>query len=243
MRIALAVLVLVAASSSGCFKELIGGLQGAPEPTDYLRADPYTKWVIEVDFVNGMKPEQSAFDLLKTRMDGVANKPDGIAFEFGAALPATNREWSSREVLEYAEDHLDQGSHGNTVVTHLLFLDGKFSDPNVLGVAIGHGTVALFSEVIRDVCTTQNLCFSGSSSIFQAVMVHEFGHAIGLVNHGIAMKTPHEDTDHPGHSSNRNSVMYYAVETSDVLNILTNGPPTTFDADDRADVCQAGGKC
>jgi hypothetical protein len=54
--------------------------------------------------------------------------------------------------------------------------------------------------------------------------------------------TDHEDEDHPGHSSNRNSVMWWQVESIGALGSLNN-IPNTFDQNDRADVCAAGGRC
>jgi hypothetical protein len=72
----------------------------------------------------------------------------------------------------------------------------------------------------------------------QSVFVHELGHVLGLVNLGTPMVTPHEDThpDRRGHSNNQGSVMYWAVETSAIGNILGQNPPDDFDNNDRADL-------
>jgi hypothetical protein len=69
------------------------------------------------------------------------------------------------------------------------------------------------------------------------VVTHEFGHALGLVNNGALMVNAHEDGSHAGHSGNRNSVMYWAVESSNGLPLFgSNAPPTDFDDNDRADL-------
>jgi hypothetical protein len=75
-------------------------------------------------------------------------------------------------------------------------------------------------------------------------MTHEVGHILGLVNNGIPMQKAREDPDHRGHSSNPRSVMYWKVETGNIIDFLRNGNriPNEFDEDDKADMRAAGGK-
>ena len=46
----------------------------------------------------------------------------------------------------------------------------------------------------------------------QSTLVHEMGHALGFVNNGIPMASPHQDTEHGAHTTNSNCVMYYLNE-------------------------------
>lgn len=225
-----------------------GGLFGGVGPRDYLSSKDYDTWIIEVDSVQGQAPSAGALDLLRSRLMEVADKPGGIEVRQSETLPARGGTWSARDIQDLDASSQNLRSDGGTVVTHLLFLDGEFSTANVLGVAIGHSTIAIFSETIRNNCTIINGCLTGADSIFRAVLVHEFGHAMGLVNNGIGMATDREAEDcdgrpDKGHSNNQNSVMFCAVETSNVVNVFTNGPPTTFDAADKQDMCNAGGRC
>jgi hypothetical protein len=45
-----------------------------------------------------------------------------------------------------------------------------------------------------------------------------------------------DDPEHPGHSTNRSSVMYWAIESGLVTEVLSGPPPERFDDDDRADL-------
>lgn len=248
LLVALAVALVVSTATAGCFRNVFG----EPGPKDYVDSKTYTKWVIEVDAVQGARPDSAVFDLLRTRLTSVVDKPEGVELRFDDDLAARGGAWSARDIQAYSNDHLEAKTSGKTIVTHLLFLDGQSTqdDDNVrvLGVAIGYGTVAIFSDSIESTCTT-GLTIPPSPPctdpvpIYRAVVIHEFGHAMGLVDRGIPMVRNHEDPQHPGHSSNRNSVMYWAVENSDILNFFTGGPPTDFDDEDRADFCSAGGKC
>ena len=66
--------------------------------------------------------------------------------------------------------------------------------------------------------------------------MHEFGHLLGLVNLVYQSPVDHEDPDHPGHSNNEDSVMYWAVESSDISNIFSGQLPDEFDQDDLDDL-------
>src|SRR5581483_9374283 len=67
-----------------------------------------------------------------------------------------------------------------------------------------------------------------------AVATHELGHLLGLVD--LVLHTGREDAEHPGHSPNRDSVMFWAVETDLVSTLLGASPSTRFDAADLADL-------
>jgi hypothetical protein len=241
----------LALASSGCLGSgggLFGG--GGPGPKDYVSSDDYTKWVIEVDSIQGQAPPGGVLDFVKGRLAAVVDKPDGIEMRIDESLPARGGTWSSKDLTDYSSAHFQAGTSGKTAAIHLLFVDGTYEEGNVLGATFSRetssgkvvetGPIVIFSEAIRGGCGP--LCLGGSTPQFQAVVTHEFGHAIGLVDNGIDMQRDHEDGAHPGHSTNARSVMYWEVETVGIFN-LAGGPPTEFDADDRADLCAAGGRC
>lgn len=244
--VAVAVLCL-AIASSGCLGSG-GGLFGQSGPRDYVSSENYTKWVIEVDTIQGQGPPSGALDFLKSRLASVVNKPGGLDLLQDDTMPARGGEWTDRDIAQYVDAHRGTNTGGNTVVTHLLFLDGHSEhdedNARVLGVAYGHETIVLFAESIASSCTilATNPC-TNAAPVWRSVLVHEFGHTMGLVDNGIPMVTPHEDSSHPGHSSSQSSVMYWAVERSGLLSVFTGDPPNDYDAADRADLCRAGGKC
>jgi hypothetical protein len=71
-------------------------------------------------------------------------------------------------------------------------------------------------------------------AIEDAVTMHELGHLLGLVD--LVLSTGRGDPEHPGHSRNRASVMYWAVESDLVADLLQGGPPRDFDSADLADL-------
>jgi hypothetical protein len=78
-------------------------------------------------------------------------------------------------------------------------------------------------------------------SIEGTVLKHEAGHLLGLVANGVSMQTNHQDPAHEGHDASDQCLMYWAIETSSVADILLGREPD-FDAACRADLVAAGGR-
>lgn len=241
---AAALAILSTLLMAGCFD--IGAT--SIEPRDYLTSQTYQKWVIEVDYAASEKPSTALTRFLHDRLAPLVHK-DSIEVRLDESLSGnTDTSWSDGDVQSFAREHRGVETGMGTVATHVLFLAGHSShdtdEGRVLGIAYGHDLIVIFSQSIKDSCTLPApLCTS--ETYFQAVLVHEFGHILGLVDNGVPMVRDHEaDTcgskADEGHSTNQNSVMYCQVETSAIT--LLSKPPTDFDADDKADLRAAGGK-
>lgn len=121
-----------------------------------------------------------------------------------------------------------------TLHWYFLFPSGEHEDSSVLGVAVDASTVAIFKDSVDE---AQGLFGRPSSEeVERAVTVHEAGHLLGLVNLVYTSPIDHEDPDHPHHSKNEDSVMYWAIETNDVGNFITGNIPDEFDDDDKSDL-------
>lgn len=134
-------------------------------------------------------------------------------------IPYQNKQtWTPSEIYNLAESIRTQRSTSNQGVFFILFLAGYLDDenspgspnPNVIGVSLSGTTIiAIFKPVVRS---------SGNQSglvpiyVEQSTMVHEVGHALGLVNNGLPMLTSHQDSSHGAHCSNPNCTMYWENE-------------------------------
>jgi hypothetical protein len=70
------------------------------------------------------------------------------------------------------------------------------------------------------------------------VLLHELGHALGLVGEGVPMLRDHMDHAHPGHSASPDSVMYYRVPMN-TQQVVSGDLSDHFDSDDLADLAAA----
>lgn len=129
------------------------------------------------------------------------------------SIEAQNQEtWSYAQLKALGLELLPQWHVGDQVSVAVIFLNGQYyASEQVLGVHLtGTPYTFLFKERIQSVGGTS----LEQKYIEQAVVVHELGHAVGLVDSGIPDTSGHEDPDHSHHTRNANGVMYWAVENS-----------------------------
>ena len=233
--------LLVFAPLSGCLGddvlEILPEKKGIPGGLTLacLRSSMYTSMVIEVDYEAGYKPYTSSMDMLVERLDQVCDKPSGISIQYDEVDFGQDGSWTANDVREKAWEAKDTSPlDGTTLYWQLIFPGGAYEQDSVLGVAVDASTVALFSDSIDD---AENVIRRPSAEdIENSVVVHEVGHLLGLVNLVYVSPVDHEDSEHPGHSNNDESVMYWAVESADFQNVLFGELPNEFDADDLADL-------
>lgn len=230
MRLALG--LVLAITTAGCLQSLVDG--NRVEPTDYIRDSTYKKWVIEVDYVQGQRPNDSWLDELEQRLGELVRK-DQITIQIGNVLPGQDT-WSHDQIQDLKRQHQDAKTGENTVVTWVVYLDGRPRSGDAIGVAYNWDGIVVYSERIKEGCGLALLC--STNTIQRAVLIHEFGHILGLVDRETPMVNPH--TDGSKHSNNSNSVMKAAVETTGIFAL--DNIPTRFDSNDKLDICAAGGK-
>lgn len=183
--------------------------------------------MVEVRTQSGADPQQASIDHLTSVLRDATGKT--VTVTQGPGIDGEAKSWSGDDLRSTAGAGAAQG--GGRSVIHLLFVHGIYSDDNtVLGVAARGDLAAIFVDQVAAASTP----LIGSSAIETAVVMHEVGHLLGLVD--LYLHTGREDPEHPGHSTNSGSVMYWAVESNLVADILLGGPPTNFDSADLADL-------
>jgi len=142
-------------------------------------------------------------------------------------LPAQNKSsFTQGEILELANNYQTTQSSENQAVVFVIYLDGYFNlngqeQTNVLGISLGSFTVAIFKPVISAI--SGGLGGNPKYQVEQATVVHEVGHAVGLVDNGVTLHTDHLDEAHGKHCDNTNCVMYWANEGASGASSLFGG--------------------
>lgn len=193
----------------------------------YLRPSESSTVVLDVHSQAGAEPTGETLAHVQATLRDVSGKEVGLN---GGTVDGGARSWTAADIRALADRiGLDQ-SRQRAVIT-FLYLRGGFADSDtVLGVAVRSDVVAIFSDRVREASGP----LTSSTRVETAVSTHELGHLLGLVD--LVLDTGRDDPEHPGHSTNRGSVMFWAVESTLVGSLLEGGPPTTFDAADRADI-------
>ncbi|MEX2473170.1 MAG: hypothetical protein WEA34_13365, partial [Gemmatimonadota bacterium] len=211
---------------------------------DLLSDTDFQHLVVEVQYVEGMAPEQTALDDLADFLEARLTKPGGIEIRVDDQPigPATGTTYSAADIRALEAEHREIFTSGDTLATYLLVVDGEYEQENVLGIAYYNTSTALFGEKIQD--NTGGLGQPSKARVEATVAMHEFGHIMGLVDNGTDMVTEHKDPE-PGrgsHCDDDGCLMYYAVRTTDFLSNLLDSAPPPLDQNCVDDLRANGGR-
>ncbi|CAN5810077.1 hypothetical protein BH11MYX2_BH11MYX2_12160 [soil metagenome] len=227
-------LVLAACGSSGggssSGDDAGGGDDGSGSGSGNANVfDPSVKDVVlEIDYETGEEPYTGSiigfgdtFDLTKTNLGRIFSGTKTLTIPTTTAQMQDigsigDEELTVEDILAIAAAHRDTQSTSSKTAYYIVFVSGYFTDDNgpnnaVLGVSLGNTHVlAMFKDVIRS--TGSPVFPNVEKFVEQSTLVHELGHAVGLVDNGIPMVTPHKDTAHGAHCTNDHCTMYWVNE-------------------------------
>ncbi len=208
------------------------GAVGAMART-YLRASPARRLRVEIDYIQGRRPSDAAVGHLRRVLAREAAKPDGVAVLIDDEIPSGGSPYSLDDIAALERAHRDRRSAGSVATLWLVYLDGQLAgESDTLGVAYKASAAAIFRDRI-DRATTAAV---QATAIERAVITHEAGHLLALVNLGYESPHDREDPNSRGHSTESDSVMRAAVEDLSLIALLAGGPPDDFDEFDRDDL-------
>lgn len=198
---------------------------------------PYTKVLVEVDVVEGRLPSEGVLAAMQEVVGDALLKPVRIARMSTHAVTdaSSERRWTPEERNDFEVQTRDQmPDDATTAYFHVLYLNGLPDDIDAVGLG-GSGSAIVFQDALRIPGRPLPPPIPADPERERAVLLHEIGHVIGLVNRGVPMVKPHEHADSPGHSSNAESVMWPGIE---LINPSLDGDSYSyhFDADDLADL-------
>ena len=231
-----AVIIMSLLAVSGCldsFKDQVVSCENITGECRYeiLQSSQYSKLHIEINYVTNNAPDSDAINLLKQRIKDVSDKTSITVSQ--SAFGSTDNSYSLEEIIDIEKNERERFKSGDTFVIHILYLNGEYQDNDkTLGLAYTGSSFVLFKEKIEDA----SFLLISPTDIEKSVIVHEFGHLLGLINNGYQSPHNHEDSQHPNHSNNEESVMYWAIESQDIGNQIDGEPPNEFDADDLDDL-------
>ncbi|PJZ69758.1 hypothetical protein CH373_11040 [Leptospira perolatii] len=143
--------------------------------------------------------------------------------EMTEITPENQATWTIPEILSLAAKYQTATSDYTNARFFLAFVKGYLDNngspnPNVVGVNIsGTPVTIVFKDVVNSSFTLLQ-----KPRAEQITVVHELGHALGMVNNGVPMVSSHQDVANGHHCSNSTCGMYYSVEGSTGLGTFTN---------------------
>jgi hypothetical protein len=224
----------------------------------YIRSDRYQRLVFELDYTSGHLPRQQNEADIETGFASLLDKPGGVEIVHDEELEPheDGYGWSFEELDFFATSHHNMAVDDDTTTIHVLFVDGHYDpdgqtsadDSTTLGLAWDHEHVVIFEDVLERRCR-QSVDVKGENLIEKlctrtelGVWTHEIGHVIGLVDNGLPMVQDHEDPQHEHHDHNEECVMYWAYETTGLIDELRGRLAREETLEDRInfdDACKA----
>jgi len=209
----------------------------------FLQASPYSTLLLEVDYISSVLPTQAALDTLQARATAHCNKTSVTLVTHALNVPG-QASWSVQDTYNLEQMVRTSYADGAQAVKYYIYLDGHSnldtSTTAVLGWTYTGTSTGIFANTLKlaesPLVTLQQ--------IEQSVLVHEFGHDLGLVGLGAPITSNHLDTQHGPHCINQECVMFWATEAGNPQIALQNGGtlPDDFDAACVADLAANGGK-
>lgn len=250
-------LLIVSVSISGCFwdddgekeeklpPEVIIARESQPGELakDFLQSANYTSVVIEVDYISTLTPRPEAINLLIQRVQKYCSKSQ-VTYKLSDQIEASDGIHEVDEITDMEDLYRDYypDLKNKSLALYVLYLDGELlGSPSTLGLTYRGSSFAIFQGGINaiEIPTLAALAGLGHVDFEKSVLVHELGHVLSLVNIGYQSDRDYEDPEHPHHSVHQGCVMYYGIETSAILNLISSGqikPPSDFHADAQHDL-------
>ncbi len=211
---------------------------------DLLSDDTFTSVVIEVVYVEGYKPTQTAINNFKSFLTARTYKPGGITVEERSIPSPGITTYSSQDYIDFENANRTFYNDGSQIAVWAYFADGEASGNTntevTLGTAYRNTSFIIYEATVRSLSGGLN---EPSTAVLESTVIeHEFGHILGLTNFGATMQTPHEDSENPKHCNVDTCLMYYAALTGPGLINASGGTVPQLDAQCIADLRANGGK-
>ncbi len=183
---------------------------------------------IEVDLSEGQSLSATAREALASNL--VEHGGKSVSFTEDGTVES-RAVYTSEDLAGLAAANRGTLSGDGTAGVYVMVLGGRFEDESAVGVAFSATAFAIFPHRIRSALLA-GAFYEGFET---AVVVHELGHLLGLVNL-TGQGAFHEDPEHPGHSNSDGSVMFWAIEDVSIGSVFRGGPPREFDEADRQEM-------
>ena len=177
---------------------------------DLLSAVKYTRLNIEIQFAPGMRPQDRTVNNLLLFLKNYVYKPGGITVTLKQVGSIGKLKINTQDADSFAVKNRVLYTGGDLLSLYIYFADAASARFWVGGVAYRNTSMVVYEKTILE--NTKGSGLSSQVKTETGVLEHEMGHLLGLVNNGTPQLTQHEDATHAFHCTNKNCLMYYAIE-------------------------------
>jgi hypothetical protein len=229
----------------GCKKKETGAAAAeGVSPHDFLSSEKYTNLTIDFAYDKEHPPAPETLTEIQNFLLAKLNKPNGISVNVHELNIASRPYLSLGDIFDIEKKNRLFFPHEKSLsifvyLPHSEYLENSGSY-KTLGIQYGASSIVLFGKTMSD--NSGGLGQPSYKTLETSVALHELGHVLGLVNNGTNMAVNHQDAQNGRHCNNKDCLMYFAVETTDILSNLLGGAVPGLDANCINDLKANGGK-
>lgn len=250
-------LSFIIVSFVSCNRNRIGYVASEVDPTntydnrsvglsanDFLALARYKAINMEICYVEQHQLPDTVINSAVSFLAKYCHKPGGITVK-QRKLPIQGGKLQVNDLINIEKIYRTQferkgKNNADTLALYILVTESDFHENGILGVAYKNTSIAIFDGIITD--NSGGAGKPGRNTLLSTVLHHELGHILGLVNMGTDLQRGHEDAAHSKHCSNKDCLMYYKMQTTDVLSVLTGDVVPVLDADCEYDLRANGAR-
>ncbi|MEL0645092.1 membrane metalloprotease [Olleya sp. Ti.3.14] len=212
---------------------------------DLLSDTTFSSLVVEVVYVEGFEPSQTAISNFVSFLENRTFKSNGITVQKRAISSPGLTPYTNHEIIAIEDANRLLFNNSNQIAVWAFFADGASANNTdsgvVLGTAYRNTSFVIYQETIQQL--TSGTITNTTPILESTVITHEFGHILGLTNLGTPLQTNHEDLEHPKHCNIESCLMYWQAENGNgAMTMISGGSIPQLDAQCIADLQANGGK-
>lgn len=169
---------------------------------DILSNNNFDKLVLEIGYVTGFRPTQTAMDNFVSFLRQYTFKED-IEMVYKELSSANEDNLSVQAIANLETKNRTAYNSGRTLAVYIYFADApsdgddEDSDIVTLGAVYRNTSMVIYERTVRRLAARSALI--SVADIETATLNHEFGHLFGLVDLGTPALTNHEDPEAENH--------------------------------------------
>ena len=207
---------------------------------ELLSDEMYQSLTVEIQYMKGFKPRQETVNQLSIFLNRYLNKPNGINIVLNEIRRTKNTALNLDSVVAIETANRTHFVEDDRTAIYILFTNSRHIDKKILGTAYRNTSAVIYGKAIKENSNARGKLTR--QELETAVLLHETGHLLGLVNKGSLAASNHIDFDYPDHCTNKKCLMYHATETKKLSSILIKGKVPDLDSNCVADLVANGGK-
>lgn len=208
---------------------------------DLLTDQEFKSLTVEIQYMAGYKPQRQTVYNIVAFLKKYLHKPGGINVSYKEVKATGTGDSLSREdIVQIEKTNRTPFISKDNLSIYLLFTNSQHPTEQILGMAYRNTSAVIYGKSIVENSSPSGVL--SRAELETAVVLHEIGHILGLVNKGSASRSDHVDEDNNYHCSNRLCLMYHATETHDLSLILKKGYIPVLDSNCVHDLVANGGR-